>query len=461
MHVLFFNQVFARAGSSNEIESRKWCPNANLCVPNPKPNQCNGRRFVPLARKCKQRRVHKSPQSGFDERDVHPSFAHHVPRDSRGIGRNHSVLRSRVAPSRAAELCFFALLLKMCENILMNLTGLARHQTFPSVAELESGPYEIHCQFMPFEFLGDAGVVHCNGRFLQKVHSVCAADAHFVAPTATVERLWQFSLNHIEQLSRFLMHVPLPKAVPLVPYAALGCAQYREQLRNAPGAKRMPCPFPNCDRFFMHASMRSHIAGHFLRGHRWAGQEGADKGAFCLWCGNTDGKCGTSVHGKKIDSNCSLAYHWLRLNNAATPTAMNPSTNLPVRCKVLDCRKWHCTYAMPHHMAQAHLGVSHDYAGCSEEEKRKVLQAFDNFRAPLPPKAKPAAPPALPTVLPALLSGPNQGSSSSGSSSSSSSTTNASSSTSASSSSSAPLGTSDYVSSESMSDGPATCHPKP
>ena len=50
-----------------------------------------------------------------------------------------------------------------------------------------------------------------------------------------------------------------------------------------------------------------------------------------------------------------------------------------VRCKVLDCRKWHCTYAMPHHMAQAHPGVSHDYAGCSEEEKTKVLQAFDNF----------------------------------------------------------------------------------
>ena len=104
---------------------------------------------------------------------------------------------------------------------------------------------------------------------------------------------------------------------------------------------------------------------------------------------------------------CSLAYHRLRLNIAATPTAMNPSTNLPVRCKVLDCRKWHCTYAMPHHMAQAHPGVSHDYAGCSEEEKTKVLQAFDNFRAPLPPKAKPAAPPALPIVLPTLLFRPN------------------------------------------------------
>ena len=214
----------------------------------------------------------------------------------------------------------------------------------------------------------------------------------------------------------------------------------------------MPCPFPNSDRFFMYASMRLHIAGHVLRGHRCAGQEGADKGAFSLWCGNTDGKCSTGVHGKKIDSNCSLAYHRLRLNSAATPTAMNPSTNLPVRCKVLDCRKWHCTYAMPHHMAQAHPGVSHDYAGCSEEEKTKVLQAFDNFRAP---KAKPAAPPALPTVLRALLSGPNHGSSSSGSSSSSSSTTNASSSTSASSSSNAPSGTSDYVPSESMSDGPA------
>ena len=180
----------------------------------------------------------------------------------------------------------------------------------------------------------------------------------------------------------------------------------------------MQCAFPNCDRFFMHASMRSHTAGHFLRDHRWAGQEGADKGAFCLWCGNKDGKCSTSVDGKKIDSNCSLAYHRLRLNSAATPIAMNPSTNLPVRRKVLDCRKWHCTYAMPHHMAQAHPGVSHDYAGCTEEEKTKVLQAFDNCRALLPPKVEPAAPPALPTVLLALLSWPNQGSSSSGSSSS-------------------------------------------
>ena len=291
----------------------------------------------------------------------------------------------------------------------------------------------------------------------RKVHSVCATDAHFIAPTPTVERLWLFSQNDIGQLPRFLMHVPLPKAVPLVPYAALGCAQYREPLRNAPRAKCMPCPFTNCDRFFMHVSMRSHIAGHFLRGHRWADQEGADQGTFCMWCGNTYGKCSTSVHGKKIDSNCSLAYHRLRLNSAATPTAMNPSTNLPVRCKVLDCRKWHCTYAMPHHMAQVHPGVSHDYAGCSKEEKTKVLQAVDNFPAPLPLEVKPAAPPALPTVLLALLSGPNQGSSSSGSSSSGSSTTNASSSTSASSSSSAPSGSSDYVPSESMSDLPAAC----
>ena len=161
----------------------------------------------------------------------------------------------------------------------------------------------------------------------------------------------------------------------------------------------MPYLFLNCDRFFMHASMRWHIAMHFVRGHRLAGQEGADTGAFCLWCGNTDGKCSTSVHGKKIDSNCSLAYHRLRLNSAATPTAMNPSTNLLVRCKVLDCRKWHCTYAMPHHMAQAHPGVSHDYTRCSGREKTKVLQAFDNFRAPLPPKAKPAAPPAVCSLL--------------------------------------------------------------
>ena len=80
---------------------------------------------------------------------------------------------------------------------LVKVTHAGRH-TFPSVAELEGSPYEIHYQFMPFQFFGDTGVVHWNGCFLQKVHSVCAADANFVAPTATVERLWQLSQNDIE-----------------------------------------------------------------------------------------------------------------------------------------------------------------------------------------------------------------------------------------------------------------------
>ena len=59
------------------------------------------------------------------------------------------------------------------------------------------------------------------------------------------------------------------------------------------------------------------------------------------------------MHGKKIDSNCSLAYHRLRLNSEKTLTAMYPSTNLPIRCKVLDCRTtWHkrtpvCPMTMP------------------------------------------------------------------------------------------------------------------
>ena len=31
----------------------------------------------------------------------------------------------------------------------------------------------------------------------------------------------------------------------------------------------MPYPFPNCDRFFMHASMLSHISGIFCEAIRW------------------------------------------------------------------------------------------------------------------------------------------------------------------------------------------------
>ena len=84
-----------------------------------------------------------------------------------------------------------------------------------------------------------------------------------------------------------------------------------------------------------------------------------------------------------------------------------------------------------------------------------MLQAFHSFQAPLPPKAKPATPLALPTALRALLFAANRGSSLCGSSSYRTSTTKASFSSSASSSSSTPSGTSDYVPSESMSEGPA------
>ena len=87
-----------------------------------------------------------------------------------------------------------------------------------------------------------------------------------------------------------------------------------------------------------------------------------------------------------------------------------------------------------------------------------MLQAFNNFQAPLPPKVIPAVLPALTTVLLVLLSGVNQGKSSSGGGGSSSNfSTNASSRTSALFSGSAPSGTNDYVPLESTSDGPAAC----
>ena len=160
------------------------------------------------------------------------------------------------------------------------------------------------------------------------------------------------------------------------------------------------------------------------------------------------------MHGKKIGSNCSLAYHRLQVNTTPTPTATNPSTHLPVRCKVLDCRKLHCTYAMPHHMAQAHPVCPMTMPGAA---KRRTQKCCKPLTISWPHCHRSEAFSAAGPVFRALLFGPNPGSSGGGSSSSSSSTTNASSSTSASCSSSAPSGTSDYVPSESMSNGQAPC----
>ena len=84
----------------------------------------------------------------------------------------------------------------------------------------------------------------------------------------------------------------------------------------------------------MHASMRSHIDMHSFCEAPGGRQEGADKSAFCQWCGNTDGKFTTSVHGKNVDSNCSHRYHRLHQNTPATPAATNP---VPIRRYLSRC----------------------------------------------------------------------------------------------------------------------------
>ena len=89
---------------------------------------------------------------------------------------------------------------------------------------LEDSDSIISARFMPWNELGGASMVHWNGRLHGKLCSIVSKYAHFVAPRATVEHLWQFSSFKVADLSEAILVSDMVAEVLAVPYGPIQCA---------------------------------------------------------------------------------------------------------------------------------------------------------------------------------------------------------------------------------------------
>lgn len=313
-------------------------------------------------------------------------------------------------------------------------------------------------------------MVHWNGRLHGKLCSVLGRYAHFVAPRANVEHLWQFSSQEVSDLSDAILVSDMAAEVPAVPYDPIPCATTIAARESMPGQALVVCRFEGCKKSMAVRLLRGHVNAHLLLGHRWEGQGDMDVDNFCVFCGNCDGVCQTTVRHAKVTTNCPMGYDKLKFSMAKKGSASYPCTSVPVMCGVRTCQKWVCTYSIAAHMESKHanLEMLPPYFRITEEEKRSVLRAFDSRQkapsvadAPLPPVPAPPAnsPAAIASSNSSSNSSSDSGSSSNSSSSSgSSSSSSGSSSSSSSGSSSSTSGTgsassaSDFVPSEGVSD---------
>ena len=78
----------------------------------------------------------------------------------------------------------------------------------------------VHAQFMPFELLEVAQVLHWTGRMLMTKYNILATHTHLVKPVATVHNIWQLTTQQAEALAQWLLGTDLPKSVSSIPYEA-------------------------------------------------------------------------------------------------------------------------------------------------------------------------------------------------------------------------------------------------
>ena len=100
--------------------------------------------------------------------------------------------------------------------------------------------------------------------------------------------------------------------------------------------------------------MRLHVAGHWLKGHRWAFHEQLPIQQFCHFCGFCDGKCQTTVMGAKVQSTSPLAHEQLTVIRAQKDTKTNSCTNVPMKCTMHTCGKCVCSYVIGDHIQEIH-----------------------------------------------------------------------------------------------------------
>ena len=102
--------------------------------------------------------------------------------------------------------------------------------------------------FMPWNELDGASLVHWNGCLHGKLCSIVGKHAHFVAPRATVELLWQFSSQEVADLSEAILASDMAAKVPAVPYDPIPCATTIAARESIPGSALVGCGFEGCDK---------------------------------------------------------------------------------------------------------------------------------------------------------------------------------------------------------------------
>ena len=138
------------------------------------------------------------------------------------------------------------------------------------VSEMYGSAAMVRAQYMQFELLEAAQVLHLTGRLMTK-YNILATHAHMVKPEATMHNLWQLTTEQAEALAQWLLGTDLPKSVPSIPYDAPSCLPSRPALEVDAGQSALSCRFEGCDWVGIHA-MRGYLARHFLLGHKCPNQ---------------------------------------------------------------------------------------------------------------------------------------------------------------------------------------------
>ena len=136
--------------------------------------------------------------------------------------------------------------------------------------------------------------------------------------------------------------------------------------------------------------LRVHGGAHFIRHDRWQGQEECDGTLFCLFCGNCDGTCVTTLTGGHIESTCNLAYTSLKVSVARQASKRNPCTDVPSPCPMKTCTRWVCSYALAEHVATHRIEMPPPRFKLPPSKSQAVLDAFN--RTCQRPRAKQSSP---------------------------------------------------------------------
>ena len=205
-----------------------------------------------------------------------------------------------------------------------------------------------------------------------------------------MDHLWQCSLADFQNIADATLQSCTPSSVPSLPYPSPTRVASCPHLHSAAGSAKIACPFPDYEGSIPHSLLRMHVGAHFIRRDRWQGQEECDGTLCCLFCGNSDGTCVTTLTGGHIESTCNLAYTSLKVSVARQASKRNPCTDVPSPCPLKTCIRWVCSYALAEHVATHRIEMPPPRFKLPPSKSQAVLDAFN--RTCQRPRAKQSSP---------------------------------------------------------------------